>query len=281
MKKVLPILITAIFLINLASAISITSVNAETISPGEEGEISITIENTLEEDISDVSVSLNLEGLPFIPIGSSEDTVDEIEEGDEETFSFDVMASNTITPGNYEVPYQISYLLNETQKNRSGTIGVVVKSNPILSFTATTDNPIVGETGEITLRIVNKGFFDARFVTVRLLPEGYTLLSEEEVYIGEVDSDDFETATFDVIFNQRNPTLQAAVEYKDFDNEDVIKTVSLPLTVYSREEALELGLIAESNTFLYVIIAAILIVLFFVWRAYRKRARLRRSKREI
>ena len=148
----------------------------------------------------------------------------------------------------------------------------------MLSYTVSTETPVVNTQGSVTLKIVNKGFSDARFASVKIIPDGFTLLSDKEIYIGEIDSDDFETATFDVLFNSENANLIAIVEYKDFDNQVIRKNVNLPLEVFSKDKALELGIIQRSNTPIYAGVVAVLIIAWFIYRAIRKRQRLKRSR---
>ena len=199
-------LIMAVNLVFSASAILIKSVESSTFDPGQEGTINIEIENTDGTDLKDISLTLTFANLPFIPIGSSEDTIEEIETGEEEDFTFKLKASNSITPGDYEIPFSLNYQNPDTDEKveRKGTVGIRVRANPDLVFSVNTENPILNTKGKIILKIVNKGFYDARFLSVKIIPEGYTLLSEAETYIGSVDSDDFETVTFDVLFKNLN-----------------------------------------------------------------------------
>ena len=109
------------------------------------------------------------------------------------------------------------------------------------------------------------------------MPQGFTLLSDDQEYIGSVNSDDFETSTYDVIFNSKNADLVAIVEYKDFDNKLIIKNVNLPLKVYSTEEAKNLGITKPNYTIYYVFAVVLIIVVWLIVRAVRKRRRLKRS----
>ena len=271
--------ISLIAFVQFSSALIVNSVDAPTLAPGQEGTISIELENILSDTVSEVSLQLKFENLPFIPVGTSEQSVDEIDEDDDENFVFRIKASSEITPGDYEIPYTLSYTFDNDDVTRTGSIGISVKANPDLTFSISTEMPVENTQGKITLKLVNKGFYDARFVSVRILPEGFTLLSDNEVYIGTVDSDDFETATFDVIF-RKNSRFKAIVEYKDFDNKLVLTNIDLPLTVHTREKALELGIIEKSNTTFYILIAITVILIFIIWRMIKKRRRLRRSMRE-
>lgn len=269
----------AILLIsNLASAITINSVDTTTLAPGEEGTIRIEIENNLNDQAEDITFRLDFTDLPFIPIGNSEFSVNELDEDEDEDFTFRIKASQDITPGDYEIPYTLTYFINGEEKpERKGSIGVTVEADPELSYTVSTETPVQGRQGQITLRIVNKGFADAKFVNVRILPQGFTLLSEREVYIGTIDSDDFETATFDVIFDEVAPTFSATVEYRNFNNERITKNINLPFEVYTEQDAIKAGIIQPSYTLYYIIAVVVIIILLIIWRSIRKRRRLKRS----
>src|SRR3989344_508237 len=141
-KKTIIALLVLFFTLNLASAIVINSVDAPALTPGEQGQIRIEIENIFTGDAENVLLSLDFKDLPFIPIGSSQQSIDKIEEDDEETFVFTIKASSDIKPGDYEIPYTLEYELNNNEKSRIGTIGVKVKANPELTFSIDTENPI-------------------------------------------------------------------------------------------------------------------------------------------
>ncbi len=275
--KLFSALTALVLALHLASAVTLNSVFVDEFAPGSEGTINIEIENILSDDVQDVSLSLNTGSLPFIVIGSSEQSVEEIEEDDDEEFLFRLKASTEIEPGQYEIPYTLNYKINDKEKTREGTIGVRVVANPELAFSISATNPIIGQKGQVSLKIINKGFFDARFVSVKILPDGLEVLSDSEVYIGTIDSDDFDSSNFDVLFKKANAQFSAIVTYRDFDNEQIIKQVNLPIKAYSPEQAVQLGLISKNQTGTYLLIAAALIVLILLWRWRKKRQRLKRS----
>ncbi len=273
-KLILTIALSLVVLFStFASAVTVNSVSVDTLSPGKEGTIKIELKNNLNDEVTSVSIKLDFTNLQLNPIDNSEDSIDKIRVDHTEEFIFRIKAANDIKPGDYKVPYTIVYTINNESKTKSGSIGVSVKGNADLRFTVETTKPVVGEKDKLTLKIVNKGFGDAKFTSVKLIPEGFTLLSESDIYIGQINSDDFETATFDVIYTSQNPTLTAIVEYKDFDNKDISKPINLPITVYSQEKALELGLISKNNTFLYIIIIVAIILIIILYRTIRKSIR--------
>ena len=103
------------------------------------------------------------------------------------------------------------------------------------------------------------------------------MLSESQVYIGSVDSDDFETATFDVIFNKENAKIIAIIEYKNFNNEKITENINFPLNIYSEKRAIELGIIKKNNTPLYIAVVVTLILFWILWRTIKKRRRIKKS----
>ena len=284
-QKTLLITITALLVfilaLNLTSAIVVEDVSQDTLYPGASADLKIMLDNNLDDNADDVSFSLNFASTAtspnFVPVGSADYNTDEIKEDKSREITITIKAASSIEPGIYNIPYTVSYKIDNTTYSKTGTIGITVSSKVALDFSALTETPIVGEQGKVTLKIVNKGFGQIKFVSVSVQPQGYTLLSEDKVYIGSISSDDFETAAFDVIFNKQASRLIATVTYKDLENNDRIDNVDISIPVYTREKALELGIIQKNNTWIYALIVAIIIVAWLVWRKIKKNRRLARS----
>jgi hypothetical protein len=284
MEKQVKILASAFFVLvltlSLASAMVVKSVDANNFQPGSQQDITVNIKNTFSEDVRDVSLNLNIPatGIPFSVISSGDSQ--DISSGDTENFDFTIKASNSATSGDYSIPYTLTYS-NESgiqQPSETGVFTLTVDANPELVYSVSTDTPVVGSKGKITLNLVNQGLGDAKFVSVTLIPDGYTLLSASNVYVGTISSDDSQNENFDVIFNNPNPTLTAQIEYKDFNNQLVTKTINLPITVYSQEQALKLGIISPNNTGIYVIVGLVGIVGWMIIRRVRKKKRLNKAQ---
>ena len=159
---------------------------------------------------------------------------------------------------------------------KTGTVGISVRAKPELEFILEEENEIVGEKGKLVLKIVNKGLGEAKFVSLKVNPIGYSLLSDEEVYIGSIDSDDFETASFDVLFNSKSSFFNGIIEYRDFENKRYTKGFNIPVKVFSKEEAIKLGMIKKTNIWIYIA-GGIVLILIFVYRRYQKKQRLKKS----
>jgi len=280
MKKIIFIILLILLIIPIVSALNVNTVTVDTLYPGTTGSINIKLENNLNDDAERVSLSLIFSNTQFTPIGSSEDSTSDIGEDETKTFTYTIKASNEIKPGDYEIPYILTFVTeNEdviTPSEKKGSIGIKVIGNPDIVTSATADNPILGQKGQIKIKIVNKGFYDARFASLKIETQGITLLSEDQTYIGNIDSDDFETSTFDAIFNTQNPKIKAVVQYKDFDNLDITKEFIIPLQIYTSEQAKELGIIETSNLPFYTFIIIFLIIIWIVIKKIRKNKKLKR-----
>ena len=272
---VLGILVFLYLAMPISSALIVEDVQTPTLSPGQEGAIILDVTNDGTGSVHEISFTLDFTNLPFIPIGSSEAGIQKLNEDKSKTFTFLLSASPDAKPGDYKIPYTLN-AKNITVKK--GAIGIRVTGNSVLSFTLTADKPVMGERSKVNLKMINAGLTDARFVSLKLLVADATLLSEDQIYIGTINSDDFESTTFDIIFTDKQPRLTAFVSYKDFNNKDQTLTDEVPLTIYSREKALELGIINKNNTFWYVLTLIVIIILWVAWRSFRKRQRLKKSK---
>lgn len=258
--------------IPFSQAVIVSDASQTRLFPGSQANLQVILKNNLNEDVTDVSFNLAFANTQFIPIGGSETGTDEIREGKSKTLNFVIKASQNMEPGNYNIPYTIKYTdANDKEIQRQGSIGVVVDGKTELDFSVETEKPVIGERGKITLKIINTGFGDIKFVNLKIQPQGFVLISSESEYIGSIDSDDFETSTFEVIFKNESAKLTATINYKDFNNNPKTEIINLPVTVYSKEKAIELGIIERDNTWIYVLIFVILIFGWFIYRSIRKK----------
>src|SRR3989344_5941583 len=85
----------AIFLINLVSAV-IVDAEYVTLYPGEEGSVTLNIENNENFDIEDVRISLDLSDVPFTSIGTSTKDTDDLDEDDDDSVRFTLRPSTDI-----------------------------------------------------------------------------------------------------------------------------------------------------------------------------------------
>ncbi len=278
-SKIFLFLLIAFMAISLTSAVVVDS-DYITVYPGDEGKISIEVENNENFDIESVSLTLELNNLPFTSIGSSEHDYEDIKEDDSESETFTIKPSTGITPGDYDLPYKLRYVNADNTSQDfevNGSFGIRVSAKTDLDFSAETNEvAIIGQTGRINIEVINQGLGEIKSLSVEIVPNGFELLSKSKNFIGTVNSDDSDSATFDVLYKIQNPTFSAKITYKDFENNDQEETRTFSIKVYTKEKALELGLIEKPSYTLYIVII-ILLIIWFGWRRIKKRKKMRKE----
>ena len=252
-------------------AIQSFSTSPQTVQPGEEVRIQLHLENVGNDDLMNVLVSLDLSELPFAPVdSSSEKVIEEIQEGDEETISFTLVTLSRAEPMVYKIPVIIYY--NNTEK--SSLISVEVTADPELDILlGSSDLFLVNEQGKITVKFVNNGLTEIKFLQVTLLESpDYEILSPSSVYIGSIDVEDFDSEEFSILPQRSNPELHFRLEYRDANNEAFQEEKKLEARVYTEDEAKTLGLVKEryTGTMILVVIVMILAGITFYKRKKRK-----------
>jgi len=258
-----------LFLVTVASGsaqIAIDSFHSSpaTVQPGEEIDLKITLENVGEEDITGIVISLDLNDVPFAPIeSSSEKVIDEIQEGDKEILSFPLLALSDAEAQTYKIPVTITY----EDSTKTSLISLEVVTDARLNvLLEDSELFLMDEPGKVTIKMVNEGLTQIKFLEVTLLESSrYEILSPSTLYIGEVDTGDFETEEFTILPKTENPDLTFRLEYRDTNNKEFVEEEELSVTVYSTEKAKELGLIKENNVFTWLLILLVLALAIGVW----------------
>ncbi len=286
-KISIAVLILGVYLfgvLGMASALVVDAVstNPSEIEPGQSSIIEIELENDGEEDIEDVNVVLDLNNVPFAPFESSSgDFIDEIDEDDSETARFKIIALNDAETGIYKIPISISYKKDGETKDLNSLISVKVDSEPVLGVSIQNELLLKGERNVLEIEIVNKGLSDIRFVEVELRDSVYrNILSQKNIYLGDLDSDDFDNVEFNVFYKDNVPertNIYVELKYRDNSNKEYSEEFSVPVEVYSHEKAVELGLIPSSRTNVYIGIGILVVVVFLIWRYFRKKAKKKRN----
>ena len=242
--------------------VSFTSI-PEALEPGKPAKLMLTVENTAGSKIKDVSLKMTLENssIPFAPLlGGAERRIKEIAINQRETVIVDILVQPDAKVGVYKIPLKLEYsddLGTKTQLN--DLLAVVVDAPVQLTALLDDDNTLkINEKGKITVSISNRGLNDVKFLAVTLLEKsGYKILSNSMVYIGNLESDDYDTADFS-IFPEEKTTASIVLNYKDTFNNDYEETFEMPLPLYSASEAKRYGLEKGSN------IPSIIISLIFL-----------------
>lgn len=256
----------------------------EIIEPGSKSSLTISLMNHASSLIKDIKIILDLgesgdEETPFAPVGSTnEKVISSIDAKASDSVEFELLADPDAKSKVYKVPIIIQYLdvLNKNY-SRTLTAALVVGSQPDLSLYIDSSTIYsAGKTGEVTVKIVNKGLTDIKFLNVNLDDaEGYEIISPPNVYIGNIDSDDYESIDFKLSVEKtknKKVVLPLTVEYKDANNQNYKKNFKLELPLYSSSEAKKMGLVKGTSKFaIFVMILAVAAVIFIAYRTFKRR----------
>ncbi len=287
--------------VDAAVIIDSAETTPERITPGREGQLTLNIKNMADSTMKDINVKLDLtlssvpqpatgtektmlyDALPFAPTTSStEKRISRLKAGQTEAITYDLTAYPDATSRVYKIPVIITYrdeLDKEYTKN--DLVGLIVGAEPDIYATIDQSDLIAGKkTGTVSFKIVNKGVSDIKFLDVKLKKSpDYEITSSDEEYIGNIDSDDFESVDFTVYLKDNDNakkegtiTFPLEITFKDANNKDHTKEVNLNYKLYTPEAKGQ----AKSNSALILIITVIIIIAG--WLIYRKVAKKKKQK---
>lgn len=293
MKNKILIALCMVFIsLSFVAAVSITDVTSSPteVVPGEVVSITIEIENIFEDYVYNLNVKLDLSGedVPFAPYqSSSEKFLDELRDGNKEDFKFKLITLPETHTGIYKIPVEISYNYegeNDTvlEGQKQELISITVNSEPELKVYLDDSMILIkGKENTVTLKIINSGLSDIKFLYVTPSDAtGLKFISEKEQYVGDIDSDDFDNAEYSIIVNADAPnsiTLLVTLNFMDATNKEFTETTNLVLKTYSLKEARGFGLVDKPKIIPYLVIFG-LFVIYIVYRFLKKR-KLKKSRK--
>ncbi len=257
-------------------------ISPQIVAPGQAANLTMIVENQGSERVQQVKIKLDLTGssLPFAPFGSSNEyTIGDMPAKSVRPVTFRIISNPEATADLYKLPIVLTFNNQQGQTiNKSTITGVRIGSTPdLLTIIDKSDVTKKTGVGTVSVKIINKGLTDLRFVVVRLKPsDSFDVLSSQEVYLGKLESDDFETAEFKITAKKatgNTVSLPLEIEYRDASNQAYTETRTLSLHLLSDQEAQQLGLVQGGNMLwlvIVVVIAGIAVWWFFLRGKKRK-----------
>lgn len=270
---------------NIVSAVSIKDVSSspKEVAPGEIVDITLKIENIFNYDVTNLRVQFDLSGenVPFAPHeSSSEKFLDELSKNDDEKFEFELVVLPSTATGIYKIPVSIKYNYEDSNGTaqdgeKEGLISIIVNSEPKLKVSLEDSVVLVkGRENILGLKIVNSGLADVKFLYVKAGDvSGLKFLGEKEQYIGDIDSDDFDSVDYKVVVNSDSSgsiNLPVTLTFLDSTNKEFEETSNILLHTYSLKEAQGLGLVEKPKIILPIIVS-LLIIGYIAYRVLKKR----------
>lgn len=258
-----------------------TKTNPEIVEPGKRFTLDLELENIGEIDVNDVLIKLDLsQNLPFAPYDSgTQKIIEEIRDKEKQKISFELTSLQDSEVKIYKIPITLQYRDDFGDSyTKSDIISIEVGADPFVVISVDGINIIENEITEVPIRIINPSLSNAKFMMIEVLSGNYEIISGKMHYIGDVESDDFETFETKLMF-KRSTDINLKISYKNINNEEIIELISVPVKVYTLDEAKKLGLVTENKTGLYLFLIVLLIILFVVYRKIKKARRIKRNSK--
>lgn len=251
------------------------------IPPGGTAYLSMTLKNLADSLVKDVTVSLDLSSstIPIGPTGSTaEKKVKSIAAGESEDVLIGLLALPNADAGVYKVPLTLTYYDEVgTSYERSSVISLTVGGEPgIITGVERTDIKGAGESGAVVISLVNPTPVDIKFLTVELgTSADFELISSSSVvYIGDLDSDDIDTAEFYVYVKKsagNTVSLPVKLAYTDANNNPYVEEVSVGMRLFTADERSSMGIDGGKGLGSFVLLVIAAVLAYFGYRRWKKK----------
>jgi len=189
----------------------------EILQIGKQGTIKFKLVNNAESTIKDVLVELNFASSNLAPAqGTTVKKIRNLNRNEGIDVDFEVYALPNTESGIYTVPLYINYtnIQGET-RSFSTLISIKISETPSYYVLVESIKRMSGAT-QATLKFVNNGPTVLQFFNVKVLESRYVKLkSSDQLYIGDLDSDDYLTETFLADITRSKTIVPLEITYKD------------------------------------------------------------------
>lgn len=253
---------------NSATLLSIYDVSTDPprAAPGETVQVNIKVKNNGVSKLKDIKTTLSMytissigtstsyEELPFTPFDNGVvNIIEGLDAGKTANIGFNFVVNADAANKPYKIPVTIEYSnLFGNNFSETNIVGVVIDKEPeFLLNLEESDIHTNNAKGKIIISLSNVAQSDINYLTMKLAEsEDYKIISANTIYLGNLESDDFETAEYEIFVSSDKQTvpIQLEISYKDSYNKMYQKKIVMPgIKLYSKEEAMTLGLTAKPN----------------------------------
>jgi hypothetical protein len=204
----------------------------------------------------------------------------ELGAGESRKIEYNILALPDVEEGVYRASIYSQYV-NPVGTNiaENVTIGLSLGGTPSIFLEIDSSEVYKGNNiGEITLKFVNNDISNIKFLTVELEEsEDFEILSASREYIGDLDSDDFETADFRIKVTARKDQIELplSITYKDSLNREYNKKINVLLPMRT---AAELGIGSDNTLLIFIIIAIVIVVAYIILKRYKRMKKKKNAK---
>jgi hypothetical protein len=255
--------------------IKVVSTSNEKLLPGQEKEITFTLQNVGTGPAYDVTLEMTEDRTvtatgavverDITPLGAATGYITNIFPGEQKQVSLRVSVANTATIKNYTIPMEVSF------RNASGTrtastsiVGLKVFGAADLDITLKEKTGMIaaGQSADITLEIFNKGLGKTEFTVIEVKAEDASIEKPKQ-FIGSLGPNDVDTIKTKITFNKSGDQMvEATITYQDADATTKTKTIQIPLKA---------DMVTGEGPNLLLIAIVLIVIGFLVWNFVLKR----------
>jgi hypothetical protein len=241
------------------------------VQPGGFTDLKIHVSNLADSRLKDLKFRLNFNNLDIAPAGmSNERTILSLAAKERAIVDFKIVVDSDAESRVYKVPLTIDYIDEVgTLYTRNHTIGIIVHADTEYFLNIeSSDVFTANKNGNVVISISNIAPSEMRFVKMELLEtENYSVISNPKIYLGNIKSDDEETADFTIQTKKVTGMvpLEIAVEYKDPYNNYLRAKEQVPLRVFTGREAAVYGLVAQASLINAVLMLSPVVLIGLFW----------------
>lgn len=237
----------------------------EILQIGKQGKVMFKLMNNAESTIKDVLVELDFLNSNLAPAqGTTQKKVSNLNKNEGINIDFDVYALPSAEAGMYTIPLKINYTSIQGEKKSFSTL-ITVKISDKPSYYIIVESMEKKSAGtSVTLKFVNNGPADLQFFNVKILESKYVKLkSNNQIYIGDLDSDDYLTEIFLADITRSKTIIPLEITYKDPVGEDYKDYVNVSWDKSKIEN--------KSQSSIFPVIIVLMIIAGAGYYFYRKR----------
>ena len=245
------------------------------IVPGSPSMLKGTIFNNGNKFVNDVVIELKVPNEIGFFNDVSTKKISTLLSGEASEFEFKIIALPNAAEGVYKANLVVQYVnhIGEKRENND-TTSIIVKGIPSI-YTEVENSEIYSgnKIGNVDIKIVNNDVANVKFLTVQIEnSKDYDIISSNKDYVGDLNSDDFETVSFKLKSKKSFGEIKIplTLKYKDALNNDYTKSLEVSLPLRSASD------VGKSNNTIWYVISLIVvgIIIYYIYRKYKKRKKL-------
>ncbi len=247
--------------------ISSFRINNSEPKPGDSIKLWFYISNQGEGLAKDVRLTLNQS--IFIS-KKNEILIKELAPSETKCITLEGFIDPNLLPNLYSLPIAITYYDSSKSFFYSDIrfIPIKIYSQPNLVLSLDTEpKAYAGKNVQIELRIANAGKMKIKFLTLEVNSEKLKLISSREIYIGNIDPDDYTIERIELSTENLKPGKYSAIltlKYEDIFGKTYTQNKTIEITVLPQERKIDLNSI-------FLILTILIICGFLILRTFKKR----------